>query len=78
MGAVSSGAPECKIINGKCQQESGWTVVHLVASHVRDVDNDIGGMRGKSSLVVPRLNFCLRLQCLRSFPVFVLLTHGRG
>ena len=51
MGAVSSGAPEFKIINGKCQQESGWTVVHLPASHVRDVDNDIGGMRGKSSTV---------------------------
>ena len=25
------------------------------------------------SLVVPRLNFCLRLQCLGSFPVFVFV-----
>ena len=30
------------------------------------------------SLVVPRLNFCLRLQCLGSFLSLFLLTHGRG
>ena len=29
------------------------------------------------TLVVPRLNFCLRLQCLGSFPVFARPpTHG--
>ena len=31
-----------------------------------------------NSLVVPRLNFCLRLQCLGSFPVFVFVTPWTG
>ena len=29
-------------------------------------------------LVVPRLNFCLRLQCLGSFPVFVFVNPWTG
>ena len=36
----------------------------------------IGGTM--KSLVVPRLNFCLRLQCLGSFPVFVFVNPWTG
>ena len=32
----------------------------------------------RESLVVPRLNFCLRLQCLGSFPVFVFVNPWTG
>ena len=33
---------------------------------------------GGEPLVVPRLNFCLRLQCLGSFPVFVFVNPWTG
>ena len=54
VGAVSSGAPEFKIINAKrhfsnLRRGNGWTVVHLLASRVKSVPGE----------QVPRLNAAL-------------------
>ena len=38
-------------ITSNLRRGNGWAVVHFLASHVNHVNSDIGGMRGRSSIV---------------------------